>query len=472
MRKDLNCAYERDAMPDLQLPPAMAALRPELGNLVGFIEQRAPYGSILLSARAGVQISIDHREERVTERPRTAGTVLTAFDGVTIHEEAVGGFDRSTLALAARSLTADRSFASRSVDAGPARSGDFSTALNPLSLNEKLAYCRDLQQRLREMDQRIVNARVNYFDDDSSAVFCSRTADLAQRIQRLHLSVLVVVSGPDGIRYDFTSKSSAGDWEALQFSEADLQNTVDNALALLSAERIEPGEYTIVTSPSVTGVIAHESFGHGVETDMFLKERAKAAHFIDRAVGSPLVNIYDDPSLAGAFGSYFFDDEGQLAAPTPIVEQGVFKRGLTDLYSATALNIPRSANGRRQDFSRKTYARMSNTFFGSGVTPPADLFAQVEDGIYLEKVSSGMEDPQGWGIQVTCRSGREIKQGKITERVFAPIAITGYVPDVLQTVSAVGNDFALDAGGCGKGHKEMVLVTSGGPHLLMKARLG
>ncbi|HTP10738.1 MAG TPA: TldD/PmbA family protein, partial [Anaerolineae bacterium] len=337
---------------------------------------------------------------------------------------------------------------------------------------EKLAYCRDLQHRLRGMDERIVNARVTYFDDESSAVFCNRTADLAQRVQRLVLSIVIVVSGPDGIRYDFAYRSAAGKWDALLVSEAELQTMVDNALALLSAERIEPGEYTIVTAPPVTGVMAHESFGHGVETDMFLKERAKAAHFIDRVVGSPLVNIYDDPSLPGAFGMYFFDDEGQLSAPTPIVEQGVFKRGITDLYSATALNIPRSANGRRQDFSRKAYARMSNTFFGSGDTPLPDLFAQVENGIYLEKASSGMEDPQGWGIQVTCHYGREIKQGTVTKRMFAPISITGYVPDVLQTVSAVGSDFALDAGACGKGHKEMVLVTSGGPHLLMKARLG
>jgi TldD protein len=459
-------------MPELQLPPAMADLRPELGNLIAAIEQRAPYGSVWLSAREGVQITIDHREERVSERPRAAGAVLSAFDGATVHEEAVSGFDRSALARAARTLTTDRSFAARSIDPGPVRRGDFSTAQSPLSLQEKLTYCRDLQHHVRGLDERIVNARVTYFDDDSCSVFYSRTADLAQRVQRLHLALLIVVSGPDGIRYDYTYKASAGDWETLLFSEAELQAAVDNALALLTAERIEPGEYTIVTAPGVTGVIAHESFGHGVETDMFLKERAKAAHFIDQAVGSPLVNIYDDPSLPGAFGSYFFDDEGQLAAPTPIVEHGIFKRGLTDLYSATALNIPRSANGRRQDFSRKAYARMSNTFFGSGTTPLADLFAQVEQGLYLEKVSSGMEDPQGWGIQVTCHYGREIKHGQVTQRVLAPIAITGYVPDVLHTVSAVGDDFALDAGGCGKGHKEFVLVTSGGPHLLMKARLG
>ncbi len=103
---------------------------------------------------------------------------------------------------------------------------------------------------------------------------------------------------------------------------------------------------------------------------MFLKERARAAYFIDRTVGSSLVNIVDDPSRPGAYGSYFFDDEGRMASPTQIVENGIFRRGITDFYSATALDIPRSANGRRQDYSRKAYARMSNTYFEAGTSSP------------------------------------------------------------------------------------------------------
>ena len=189
---------------------------------------------------------------------------------------------------------------------------------------------------------------------------------------------------------------------------------------------------------------------------MFLKERAKAANFIDKAVGSPLVNIYDDPSLPGAFGSYFFDDEGMMCRSTQIVENGIFRRGITDFYSASALGIPRSANGRRQDYSRKAYARMSNTFFGAGTSTLEDMLAQVDHGIYLDKWSSGMEDPKGWGIQVTCHYGHEIKGGKITNRVFAPIGISGYVPDVLGSISAVSKVLKLDGGGCGKGHKEMI----------------
>src|SRR3972149_380004 len=82
-------------MPELQLPPAMSALRSDLGVMVEGVEAHAAYGAVLLSAQQGLQIQIDDREERVIESPPSAGTVVTAFDGVTLHERAIGGFDRS-----------------------------------------------------------------------------------------------------------------------------------------------------------------------------------------------------------------------------------------------------------------------------------------------------------------------------------------------------------------------------------------
>jgi TldD protein len=82
---------------------------------------------------------------------------------------------------------------------------------------------------------------------------------------------LVVAAGPDGqVRYDLVSKAGTAGWEVLEFTDEEIQGLVDSTIALISAERIEPGEYQIITSPGVSGTICHESFGHGVETDMFL----------------------------------------------------------------------------------------------------------------------------------------------------------------------------------------------------------
>ncbi|HEY9527352.1 MAG TPA: TldD/PmbA family protein [Anaerolineales bacterium] len=464
-------------MTDLRLPSNMADLRPALGGIVAQARERAPYFTVLLSSKHGLTIQIDNREEDVVERAPSAGAVLSAFDGRTIYERAISGFYQDEVQKAAYELVREADFANyRPVDE-PQRSGDFFSPMQidpaDMSLQDKLDRCRELHNRLKGRDPRIVNCQVRYIELSEYSVFASQYADLAQRVQRVNLFLVVVVAGEDGqIQYDYTSKSGGAGWEVLTFSDEEIQKLIDSAVALLSAERIAPGEYQVIAAPGVSGVICHESFGHGVETDMFLKQRARAAHFIDRTVGSPLVNIVDDPSRPGGYGSYFFDDEGRMATRTQVVENGLFRRGITDFYSATALDIPRSANGRRQDYSRKAYARMSNTYFDAGTSTREEMLAQVDHGIYLDKWSSGMEDPQGWGIQVTCHYGHEIKGGRITERVFSPIGISGYVPDVLQSISAVSTGLSLDAGTCGKGHKESVPVASGGPHLLLKARLG
>ena len=467
-------------MSELNLPTAMAELRTSLPGIVEKAEKTAPYFAGLLSSRQGTRITVDNQEEQVTDLffPPAAGTVLTVFDGKTIFERAAAGYSLKEVSKAADDLVASGSYnKSYKPSAQPERRADYSTQaqLDPLSMpmQEKLDRLRKLHQRAKGLDARIVNARVFYIEINEFSVFNNRWADLAQRVTRVRVTLMLFVAGSDGqIRYDWTSKAGTGGWELLDFSDDEIQAVLKNAVSLLTAKRIEPGEYQFISAPGVSGTICHESFGHGVETDMFLKERAKAAHFIDKTVGSNLVNIFDDPSIPGEWGSYFFDDEGQLASSAQIVEDGTFRRGITDFYSATALKFPRSANGRRQDFSRKAYARMSNTFFGAGDTSLEDMLSQVDHGFFLDKWSSGMEDPQGWGIQVTCHYAHEIKGGKITDRVVAPVGISGYVPTVLGSVSAVGNKLELDAGFCGKGNKEYVPVSSGGPHLLLKATLG
>ena len=149
----------------------------------------------------------------------------------------------------------------------------------------------------------------------------------------------------------------------------------------------------------------------------------------------------------------------------------MFVRPLTDLMSATFLGKPRTPNGRAQAWDRKPYARMSNTFFARGASEPAELLDTLKDGLYLEGFRNGIEDPQGWGIQFTAGTAREYRNGKPTGKLFSPATVTGYVPDILSRITHVANDFALEPGTCGKGFKEFVPVTSGGPHLRTRARV-
>ena len=258
---------------------------------------------------------------------------------------------------------------------------------------------------------------------------------------------------------------------------AGLREKLDGALKaseeVLDAEPIEPGEYEIITSPEVSGLIAHEAFGHGVEMDMFVKDRALGKEYIGKRVGSDLVTMHEGALCAEEVSSYAFDDEGTPAGDTIEIQNGILKTGVCDALSALRLGTVPTGNGKRQSFENKVYTRMTNTIFDSGTDTLEDMIASVKFGYLLEGMRSGMEDPKHWGIQCIIERGHEIRDGKLTGKVVAPIVMTGYVPHLLGSITMASTDREVfGSGACGKGYKEWVKVSDGGPYLKAKARLG
>jgi len=462
-----------------------------LADLVADLERRAPYAAALATRASGVRASVDNREQSASLQEPSQGVVFTLYTGAAFEEYATSDLDPDRLARAVRAWAASIPIASRqnapeSIGANERRrdAGGTSSArlerfktpcqIDPasLALTDKLERLRALQGRARGFHPQIVNARLQYSDAEETKLFIGGGRQLLQEITHISLFLTIIVSNGQQMKQHWLSHSGTGGLELVEVGEPELAETCETSLRLLSAEKIEPGLYEIVTDPTVSGTIAHECFGHGVELDLFPKGRAKSANYFNQRVAAPGVEMFDDPTVPGAFASYFFDDEGQRAASTQILRDGILVSPISDLASAALTGQRRTANGRRETYARKSYARMTNTFFGRGATPPADLLAELEYGIYLRQASSGMEDPLGWGVQVTAHYGEEIRGGQRTGRLFAPVGITGYVPDLLQSISRIGSDLALDGAWCGKGHKEWVPVSSGGPHLRMKARLG
>ena len=242
---------------------------------------------------------------------------------------------------------------------------------------------------------------------------------------------------------------------------------------MLDSEHVIPGEYEIITDPGVTGLIAHEAFGHGVEMDMFVKHRAKAADYIGKKVASDLINMHDGAAATLSAASYFFDDDGILAHDTEIIRNGILQTGISDALSALQLKTEPTGNGRRESYKRKSYTRMTNTFFLPGESKVEDMFQSVKHGYYLCDTDNGMEDPKNWQIQCTAAYGLEIRDGKFTGKIVAPVVISGFVLDLLNSVSMVSDEYkVIGSGMCGKGHKEWVYVSDGGPYMKARAKLG
>ncbi len=116
---------------------------------------------------------------------------------------------------------------------------------------------------------------------------------------------------------------------------------------------------------------------------------------------------------------------------------------------------------------------MTNTFFEGGADTKEEMIASIRYGFLLENPKSGMEDPKNWGIQCMVNIAREIRDGRLTGKIFSPIVLTGYVPDLLKSISMMSENVYLGGSGmCGKGYKEWVKVSDGGPYIKAKIRLG
>ena len=322
-------------------------------------------------------------------------------------------------------------------------------------------------------DERVLDCVVGFDFQEIHKLFLSPNRDLEQNLLWSAGFLYVMCPKEDDIVGYGDGASDLGGAEVLDALHGKLDYAVKSAIDLIDSQQITPGEYDCVCTPTVTGLIVHEAFGHGVEMDMFVKDRAQARQFVGQYVASPLITMHDGAAVKRNAGSYFFDDEGVLAHDTVIIEKGILKRGICDVQSAMHLNTEPTGNGRRESYMRKAYTRMTNTYFQPGTDTLEDMIASIEDGFLLEAPSSGMEDPKNWGIQCMVTMAREIKNGRLTGRVFSPIVLTGYVPDLLKSITMVSRDFDLEGGGfCGKGWKEWVKVSDGGPCIKARIRLG
>ena len=343
----------------------------------------------------------------------------------------------------------------------------------PLTDEEVLTSLTKMRERVSAYDKRIVNAAAIAVTREISSIFVSKHKVLDQYYVWNNVMLSILSNDERGMKDTFKTANGVCLAEALKEMESHVDEYAKLSIDMLEATTIEPGIYDVICDPSITGLIAHEAFGHGVEMDMFVKNRAKAKDYVGKQVASPLVNMHDGACAALSAASYFFDDDGILAHDTLIIKDGILMSGISDVLTALELQTEPTGNSRRESTRRKAYTRMTNTFFTAGKDKVEDMFKSVKYGWYLCDTNNGMEDPKNWQIQCTAQYGLEIKDGQLTGKIVSPVVISGYVPEVLGSISMVSDEVSvIGAGMCGKGHKEWVHVSDGGPFLKARVKLG
>ena len=462
-----------------------------LKELIALLRQEYDYVSVLATDSKGLAVRVSQHVRSVSSETMTTerGMVVRLYKGGQYREYALNDFDPAQPAAVAerirRALEAQQAvlaLAGAEVYQTPAlpdepltlfvekETRELPETTDVKALVEKLGTMSDKGMSLSEY---AIDCTLTAQSTHISKLFLTENRDLSQSYVYSEGAISVILNREGNSQSAYEGISGLCGPELFDGLEEKLAGVVRVGEELLDAGRIEPGEYEIIASPEVTGLIAHEAFGHGVEMDMFVKNRALGADYIDKRVGSELVTMHEGALCAEDVTTYAFDDEGTLAGDVTEIDRGILKTGICDALSALRLGVAPTGNGKRENFEHKVYTRMTNTIFDSGDSTLEEMIASIGHGYLLEGMESGMEDPKHWGIQCIIKLGREIKDGRLTGKVVAPIIMTGYVPELLGNVSMLSGDREVFGnGGCGKGYKEWVKVADGGPYLKTKAKLG
>ena len=334
-----------------------------------------------------------------------------------------------------------------------------------ISIDEKMSLVKMIDDQARDYDKRITSTRSVYGEMYTELYVAN---SLGTNIYAEN-SIPRIISAPtakDGANRQriFKSMGIRGGFEAMDTDE--VQNLGSSAaelvVELLSSVAAKGGSFDVVMDPILNGVMTHEAFGHAAEADNWPSHTTVLEDKVGKEVGPEYLSITDDPTLDEKRGSYEYDWEGTKTKKRTLVKDGILVELLHSLETANRLNMEPNGAARSQSFMHAPQSRMSNTFMEPGDWDLDELIQDTKNGILLCSFNYGYTRPAVGQFMFQESHGYIIENGEKGQMV-RDVSLAGNFLEILVKVDAIGNDFELDAGSCGKGGQAVPTMT-GGPH--------
>lgn len=247
--------------------------------------------------------------------------------------------------------------------------------------------------------------------------------------------------------YSFFSQDENGKPYYEQLAEDALHMARVNMEAIASPA----GTMPVVLGNGWPGVLLHEAVGHGLEGDFNRKGASTFSGRMGQQVAAKGVTVVDDGTLENRRGSLSVDDEGTPTQHNVLIEDGKLTGYMQDKMNARLMGVKPTGNGRRESYAHLPMPRMTNTYMLAGQHDPQEIIASIDKGIYAPNFAGGQVDITSGKFVFSSAEAYLIENGKITAPVKGATLI-GNGPEVMQKISMIGNDVALDkgVGVCGK----------------------
>ncbi len=235
----------------------------------------------------------------------------------------------------------------------------------------------------------------------------------------------VTVKDPDGRRPEEHAVSGGRFRAALETPEAIGRRAAERALSRIGSRKGESGVLAMAVdnraSARLVSALLSPLAGAALQQKRsFLEGRLGAL------IGSPLLDLRDDPLVLRGLGSRLYDGEGIAARPFQVFEKGILRSYYVDTYYGRKMGVP------------PTTARSSNLGWTLGRRQREALLTDVGEGILVTGFLGGNSNATTGDFSLGVR-GFRVRGGQLAEPV-AEMNVSGNHLELWPRLSAVGDD--------------------------------
>jgi PmbA protein len=298
---------------------------------------------------------------------------------------------------------------------------------------------RDLERRTLGMDRRLKKIVKFQFSEGRSHTALRSTAGAAvdTDFSSTHFmaEILAEDQGETQVAWDSRSARFA--------CNVDIEQTVADlaahALGSLGAKTLPTGEYAVVLAPRV-GVQLLELLSDALSADAVQMGRSFLAGKMGTSVGSPVLNIVDDPLMPDGIASAACDDEATPRRALPMLENGVLRNFFYDIRTGGRDGVPSNGRGHRGAPMSPPKPSATNLYVKPGSIKLEELLAS-DDRVFLVRDVMGLHMADRITGEFSLgAAGVLYKQGRAQHAVRG-VTMAGSVADVLTRVKMLGGDF-------------------------------
>jgi PmbA protein len=303
---------------------------------------------------------------------------------------------------------------------------------------DRIDYARRTEKAALDFDPRIKNSEGGSFDAATGRKVLANSHGFVGEYRRSYCSTAAVpiAQSEDGAMQRDYWYSVARTLKKLDAPEKVGRVAAERTLRRLGARKVKTARVPVVFDPMVSTSILEHIF-EGINGDSVYRGASFLAGKLGQKIAGDIVNVIDDGTIPGGFGTSPFDGEGIPTRRTVVIENGVLKSYFLNTYTAKKLGLQTTGNASR-GLAGTPGIGPGNYFLQPGSKTPQELIAGIKEGLYVTEFL-------GQGVNLVTgdysrgASGLWISNGELTYPV-EEITVAGNLKDVFFNISEIASD--------------------------------